>query len=134
MSAILNFKNWVRLNEEAEDSSSKGIGLKVIGMIMVATGTLNTDEPKIETALNLLRNKEDYNAALNIVKTGTQVKEQYGKNFDTIADMIQTAFFVTKSGVKDWSGDEAWLAKYEKILTKFNSKDVFTVDSSLMMG
>lgn len=134
MGTILDFKNWKRLNEEATDSSSKGIGLKVIGMIMVATGKINTDEQKIEDALNLLRNKEDYNAALDIVKTGQQVKNQYGKNFNTIADMIQTAFFVTKSGVKDWSGDEAWLAKYEAILTKFNSKDVFRVDASLMMG
>ncbi len=140
MGTILDFKSWKRLNEEATDSSSKGIGLKVIGMIMAASGGLGTKEQKIEDALDLLRNKEDYAEALNVAKTHPNVAKFFGKKvgefpyFQTIADMIQTEFVRMKSGTKDFTGDKTWLIKYEKMLTRFSPNERFPVDATHMEG
>jgi len=135
MGSILNFDKWRKLHEaeEAEMAMAtsaapgSGIGSKVVGMIMKATSGIGTDEQMILDALKLIKNDADYKSALNVVKTSANVKSQYGRNFNTIVDMIETDFSEQLQGQVDWNNDRKWLKQYSDILMKYNTNEQFSV-------
>ena len=130
MSHVLNFNNWSKLNEEATalaGGNYAGLASNIVGMLMAAMGSAGTDEEKIYQALQKITNRDIYVAVVKLVQTSPNIKRDWGKNFNTVMDFIQTDFFQQKQGEKSFTNDGEWLQKYEDILNKFNENERYSV-------
>ena len=122
-------KRVIKEQSEKPDPT-KGIASKIVGMIMTATGGAMTDEQKILDAVKLITSKQIYNSVINIIKTSPKVKNQYGKNFNKLIDLIATD--VPPAGAyKDpyHMSDQKWFNKYTTLLERWNSDEKFISSS-----
>jgi len=112
------------------DNPYAGLAMKVVGMLMTATGKMNTDEDMILDALRLIKDKKQYDAVISLLKKSPKVRTQYGENFSRIIDLISTA--VTKTGYKDpyHKSDTEWFNRFSKYLQNFNYDESFTTKGS----
>ena len=109
-----------RVISEQDNDPNKGIALKVVGMLMVATGGMGTDEEKIMDALKLIANKDIYKSVIKVLQTSPKVKSQYGKNFNKIIDLIATDVESSKYADPYHAKDTEWFNKFGNFLSKFN--------------
>jgi hypothetical protein len=65
-----------------------GKAQKAIGMIWKAIGGVGTDFLMIYKGIRLIDSQEVFNAALAIVKTDPKIKQEFGKNFNSIIEWI----------------------------------------------
>jgi len=117
-----------KLSEQADPNL--GLAQKIVGMMWTGLSySGGTDEAKIYKALKMITSKEIYKSVLTIVKTSSKIKAEWGKNFPTVMTWIETDTMSQDIGADDWSGDRAWLQKYEDILRPFNGNEVFSMTS-----
>ena len=120
---------------------AKGMADKVLGMISkgfdgIGMG-MGTQEETIAKAIKLIpqsgMGKEVYNQLLDMVQNGIKTKRLFGRNFDTVMDLIQTEF--SKIDLRDGrSKNTIWLNSYSSILKQYNSDEVPSATSSHMEG
>jgi len=126
----------------SEQAGSKAVGYaqKIVGMLMVALGSVNSDEPKVLAALKLIKaggGKVCYDEIIKIIRTSPKVKSQFGRNFKLISTLIKVG------GIGEWgrddtqsadvhnplSGlglgitDEEWTKQYKAILMVYNTEE-----------
>jgi hypothetical protein len=145
MNHVLNFNKWTKLNEEAMAAGNyDGYAQKIVGMLMVALGSANSDEPKVLEALKLIKGyggKPCYDAIIKVIKTSPNVKRQFGRNFNLVSDLIKGGGIADPASVSQGTDyqpthnpvanlgwgitDEEWTVRYEAILNVYNSEEEF---------
>jgi hypothetical protein len=134
-----------KLSEQVVDPlKAKGTAMKIVGMLMVALSGINSDEPKVLQALRLIKpggGKICYDEVIKIIRTSPKVKQQFGKNFKLVSDLIKGGGIADPGNVSQGTDyqpthnpfanlgwgitDEEWTVKYEAILNVYNPEEEF---------
>jgi hypothetical protein len=133
MSFVLNFKNWIKVNEEADVASGDKLGLAkiIVGKLMTVSGGIGTDEKGMYDAVLMIKDKPTYWAVIKVLQTSPNVKSQFGQNFNKIIDLVATEI----SGRADYNdpyhtSDVKWFKDIKEYLEKFNSDEESTSGDS----
>jgi len=118
-------------NAEGVAMKNQGAALKVLGIIMSATGGIGTNHTEIARALKMIKTlggQPVYDELLKLVQTSPKVKNQYDENFDTVIDLIATEYFhVGNSRGGHGGGDiiskDKWVYAYKTILSVYNDDE-----------
>ena len=123
----------------------QGIAMKIVGMIMAASSGMGTNNNKIATAIKMIPangGKDLYDAVLWTVQNSPKVKQQYGRNFNLVMEMIATEYHIVPRDTNyDSSGDGPligagqvkWMDSFKSILKQYNSEEAY-VDPTKLSG
>jgi hypothetical protein len=70
------------------DSTTLGMASKIVGQLMTAFGGAGTDDAMAKTAIYSINSPKLYYAVLWKVQNSTALKNEYGKNFDTVGEFL----------------------------------------------
>jgi hypothetical protein len=129
-----------KLAEQVDTAKATGTAQKIVGMLMVALGSVNSDEQKVLNALKLIKaggGKVCYDAIIKIIRTSPKVKSQFGRNFNLVSTLIKVGG-IGEHGRDDTQSadvhnplsglglgitDEEWTKQYKAILMVYNTEE-----------
>lgn len=115
-----------------------GIALKILGMLDKSINRLGTDPDMIADAIKMIPQSGDgkrvYDSLLKLVQKGQKTKDAFGRNFDTVMDLIQIDFSKIDLREPSGSSNDVWLNSYSSILKQYNKNELPSTTSSHMEG
>ena len=104
-----------------------GLAKTIVGKLMTASGGMGTDEEGMYNAVLMIKDKPTYWAVIKVLQTSPNVKNQFGKNFNKVIDLVATEI----SGRGDYkdpyhTSDVKWFKKIQAHLVKFNDSEKST--------